>query len=320
MKGEILLIVARTNAPQMEPMLATAFTVHKLPQAHMNDPAAHVAPFADRIRAVVTQTVPGATAALIAALPNLEAIVCSGAHVDAIDLDAARARGIVVTNTPGLSTNDLGDFVMGQILVASRRFVEADRFARAGGWPDGSLPFGRRVNGKKLGIVGLGPIGRTVARRAGGFDMDICYTGPNRKPDVPYRYFDDLIAMARTVDIMAVTCRSGPETRHMIGQAVFEALGPDAIFVNVTRGVVDEAALIQALRDGTLRGAATDVHENSPHINKGLLALDNVILTPHIAGPGCEELCQVQSAQVIANLDAHFAGQPPPNPVTADAH
>jgi lactate dehydrogenase-like 2-hydroxyacid dehydrogenase len=319
MKPEVLMIIAKTNPVQLEPAVEAEYTVHKLAQTDMADCLSHIGEYKDRVRALVTQTAPGADATLIGALSKLEVIVCSGAHVDAIDLAAAAARGIPVTNTPGISYDDVGDYVMAQILATSRRFSEADRFVRSGRWHHEAMGFGHRVNNRKLGIVGLGPIGRVVAKRGRCFDMEVCYTDIKKMADVPYRYFDDVVAMAREVDFMAVTCKSGAETHHIIGWPVFEALGPTGVFVNISRGVVDDAALIKALGEGVIRGAGIDVFETSPHVPEELLRLDNVVLSPHVAG-NTEEVTQAQSDLVMANLSAHFAGQPLLNPVEPGAH
>ena len=319
MKPEVLMIIAKTNPVQLEPAAEAEYTVHKLAQTDMADCLSHVAEYKDRVRALITQTAPGADAALIGALPNLEIIACSGAHVDAIDLAAAQARGIPVINTPGISYDDVGDYVMAQILAASRRFSEADRFVRSGRWHHEGMAFGHRVNNRKLGIVGLGPIGRVVAKRGRCFDMEVCYNDVKQIADVPYRYFDNLVEMAREVDFLAVTCKSGADTHHLIGWPVFEALGPTGVFVNISRGVVDDAALIKALSEGVIRAAGIDVFETSPHVPEELLRLDNVVLSPHVAG-NTEEVTQAQSDLVMANLRAHFAGQPLLNPVTPEAH
>jgi lactate dehydrogenase-like 2-hydroxyacid dehydrogenase len=313
------MIIAKTNPVQLEPLVEAEYTVHKLSQTEMADCASHIGEYKDRVRALITQTAPGADATLIGALSKLEIITCSGAHVDAIDLAAAEARGIPVTNTPGISYDDVGDYVMAQILAVSRRFSEADRFVRSGRWRDEAMGFGHRVNNRKLGIVGLGPIGRVVAKRGRCFDMEVCYTDVKQLADVPYRYFDDLVEMAREIDFMAVTCKSGAETRHLIGAPVFEALGPTGVFVNISRGVVDDVALIKALSEGVIRGAGIDVFETSPQVPDELLRLDNVVLSPHVAG-NTEEVTQAQSDLVMANLSAHFAGQPLLNPVAPGSH
>ena len=319
MNPEVLMIVAKTNPVQLEAAVEAEYTVHKLAQADMADCASHIADYKDRVRALVTQTAPGADAKLIGALSKIEIIVCTGAHVDAIDLAAAQARAIPVTNTPGISYDDVGDFVMAQILATSRRFAEADRFVRSGRWRQEAMGFGHRVNNRKLGIVGLGPIGRVVAKRGRCFDMEVCYNDLKPMTDVPYRYFEDAVEMAREVDFMAVTCKSGAETRHLIGWPVFEALGPSGVFVNISRGVVDDAALIKALNEGVIRGAGIDVYETSPDVPEDLLRLDNVVLTPHIAG-NTEEVTQAQTDLALANLRAHFAGQPLLNPVAPEGH
>ncbi|MDP7242551.1 MAG: 2-hydroxyacid dehydrogenase [Rhodospirillales bacterium] len=319
MKPEVLMIIAKTNPVQLEPAVEAEYTVHKLNQTEMADCGSHIGEYKDRVRALITQTAPGADATLIGALSKLEIIACSGAHVDAIDLAAAEARNIPVTNTPGISYDDVGDYVMAQILATSRRFSEADRFVRSGRWHNEAMGFGHRVNNRKLGIVGLGPIGRVVAKRGRCFEMDVCYTDVKQIADVPYRYFDDLVEMAREVDFMAVTCKSGAATHHLIGAPVFEALGPTGVFVNISRGVVDDAALIKALGEGVIRGAGIDVFETSPHVPEELLRLDNVVLSPHVAG-NTEEVTQAQSDLVMANLSAHFAGQPLLNLVEPGSH
>ncbi|MDP7652819.1 MAG: 2-hydroxyacid dehydrogenase [Rhodospirillales bacterium] len=319
MKPEVLMIIAKTNPVQLEPAVEAEYTVHKLNQTEMADCESHIGEYKDRVRALITQTAPGADATLIGALSKLEIIACSGAHVDAIDLAAAEARNIPVTNTPGISYDDVGDYVMAQILATSRRFSEADRFVRSGRWHNEAMGFGHRVNNRKLGIVGLGPIGRVVAKRGRCFEMDVCYTDVKQIADVPYRYFDDLVEMAREVDFMAVTCKSGAATHHLIGAPVFEALGPTGVFVNISRGVVDDAALIKALGEGVIRGAGIDVFETSPHVPEELLRLDNVVLSPHVAG-NTEEVTQAQSDLVMANLSAHFAGQPLLNLVEPGSH
>jgi hydroxypyruvate reductase len=315
----ILAVTAKTWPPQLLAMLREHYDVLELPIAAIDRFESIVGRAAQRIRAIVTQTAPGAPGRLIAALPNLEAVFVSGAHVDNVDLAACRARAIPVTHTPGLSVNDVADFVVTHLLGIARRLAEADRFVRAGKWPDGILPLSRRVTGKAVGIVGLGKIGGAVARRLSAFDMKVGYFGPRQKSGVPYTYYDDLLAMARDVDFMVVTCVSGPATRHMIGRPVFEALGPEAFFINVTRGVVVDRDLIAALQNGTLGGAGIDVYETSPHVPAELMQLDSVVLSPHVAG-FTHELTQSHTDLVLANMRAHFSGEPLLSPVVGDGH
>ena len=315
MKPEVLMIIAKTNPVQLEPAAEAEYTVHKLAQTDMADCGSHVAEYKDRVRALITQTAPGADAALIGALPNIEIIACSGAHVDAIDLAAARARGIPVINTPGISYDDVGDYVMAQMLATSRRLIESHRFVRDGRWPDGGMGFGRRVGGKKVGIFGLGGIGRIVARRVLAFDMEVCYSGPRRKDDVPYAFFDDLVEMARHVDYLVICCPESPQTRHLVNMPVLRALGPEGVLINVARGpIVDEAALVEALERGVIAGAGLDVFENEPHVPEALIAMDNVILQAHVGAfttDGKLEMVDI----AMTNLLNHFAGQPLLTPV-----
>jgi lactate dehydrogenase-like 2-hydroxyacid dehydrogenase len=209
----------------------------------------------------------------------------------------------------------VADFAIAHLLAVARRVAEGDDFVRAGRWPSGPMPFSTRVTGKTLGIVGLGQIGRIVARRAEGLDMTVCYHQPEPKPGVPYRYFADVVELARHVDFLSLHCPAGPETRHLIDRAVLEALGPQGILVNVARGlVVDEAALIEALAGGTIAGAGLDVFEDEPHVPERLRAMANVVLSPH-TGAFTEEAKAQMLDVSVANLDAHFAGQPLISPV-----
>ena len=308
MKPEILLVLAPSNPPRIVAVLEEHFAVH--PLAISDDMAGIAARLGGRVRALVTTTQAGADAALIDALPRLEIIACPGGHVDGIDRAAVRRRGIAVTNAPGVSAPDVADFAIAHLLCVARRIAEGDDFVRAGNWTSGPMPYGTRVAGKTLGIVGLGEIGRLVARRAEGLDMTVCYHEPARKSDVPYRYFDDVIELARHVDFLSLHCHAGPETRHLIDRAVLEALGPQGILVNMARGlVVDEEALIEALERGVIAGAGLDVFENEPHVPERLRAMPNVVLSPHTGAFTEETKAQMLDA-ALANLCAHFAGRP----------
>ena len=308
-KPDILL--THSSAPQMVPTLEQRFTVHLLTEAGDRD--AFVAAVRDRIRALVMTTFAGADARLIDALPNLEFVINAGGHYDNSDVGAIRARGLPMAYTPGVTTEDVADTVIALLAATARRICDGDRFVRAGRWHQGAMGFGARLNGKPLGIVGLGRIGRAVATRAAAFDMEIHYHGPRRKNDVPYRYHGDITGLARSVAFLAVTCRSGPETRRIVGRRVFEALGPGGMIASVARGAIDEAALIEALEAGRIGGAALDVFENEPDPPEALLAMENVVLTPHI-GSAAKEAKQAMVELVLANLDAHFAGEPLPTP------
>ena len=248
---------------------------------------------------------------LIEALPNLEIISVGAAGLDHIDMKAARARGIVVTNTPDVLTDDTADVAMMLLLNIARRGVEADAYVRAGLWhQQGPLPLSRSLSRKTIGIVGLGRIGRAVAKRAMAFNMDVSYFGPNKKEDQPYRYYDDLHAMARAVDFMVLTCSGGAETKWLVNYEMLEALGADSMIVNVSRGsVIKEQDLLRALSNRAIAGAALDVYEHEPQVPESLFTMDNVVLTPHIGSATLETRVQMGRI-VVENLTAHFDGRP----------
>lgn len=259
------------------------------------------------VEVLVTSIRFGCDAALLERLPNLRAICNFGVGYDSVDVGAAKQRGIQVSNTPDVLNDCVADLALGLIIDTARRLSEADRFVRRGAWPQGNFPLARRVTGKRVGIVGLGRIGKDVAKRCAGFDMQIRYH--NRKPDPhsPYGYEAELTALARWADFLVLTCPGGAQTRHLIDAPVLEALGPQGLLINVARGsVVDEVALVAALQNDTLGGAGLDVFEDEPRVPAALLALDNVVLLPHIAS-GTEETRLQMEELVFSNLDAFLA-------------
>lgn len=279
-----------------------------------DDPGAFLRTQGQQIRALVTSFAHGADGTLINALPNLEIIASYGVGIDRVDLAAVRARGLVLTNTPDIN-EPVADTAMALLLATTRRVCEADRFVRAGQWGKTPFPFGVGLAGKTCGIVGLGRIGRSVAKRAEAFGLNIAYYGPHHKPDVPYRYYDDLHALAEASDFLILALPGGEETRNIINADILSALGPQGFLINVARGsVVDEKTLIQALQSGQIAGAGLDVFETEPLTQSPLMSMDNVVLLPHIASATVEtrtEMCHV----VMANLKAHFEGRPVLNPV-----
>jgi hydroxypyruvate reductase len=313
-KPDLLLI--HTSAPMVLPGLEERFIVHRPPEGSGpgDDRDAFVAGIADRIRALMVSTFFGADADLINALPNLEIVINGGGHYDSTDVEAVRARGLPMTYTPQLTTEDVADHVISLLLHVARRMCEGDRFVRAGDWLHGPMGFGTQVHGKRFGIVGLGHIGRAVGRRAEAFDLDVCYNGPRRKDDVSYHYFADLEEMAAAVDFMAVTCCTAPATHHIVNGPVLQALGEKGLLVSVARQCIDQTALIAALEEDTIAGTGLDVFESEPDLPAALLALENVVLTPHMASSAIEAK-QDQRDMILANLDAHFAGQPLPTPI-----
>jgi lactate dehydrogenase-like 2-hydroxyacid dehydrogenase len=309
MRPEVLQVAAIYGPSQAR--LETDTTVHRLWQASDRD--AFVRDVAPRVDVLVTTGGAGASRALIEQLPQLRLIACFGVGVDAIDLEAARERGIAVTNTPDVLTDDVADLAIGLMLAALRGIATADRYVRAGSWLRGHMPLQTRLSGKRLGIVGMGRIGQAIAKRAAAFDMSIAWNGPRPK-DVPWRYEPKLVALARSVDVLIAACPGGAATRGLISHAVLEALGP-GVFVNIARGsVVDEAALVDLLVTHRLGGAALDVFADEPRVPEVLFALDHVVLQPHQAS-ATRETRAAMGQLVLDNIAAHVAGRPLLTPV-----
>lgn len=254
-------------------------------------------------------------AALMRLLPNLEIIASFGVGYDHVDARSAAERGIIVTHTPGVLDDEVADTAMALTIMAVRRLPQADRFLRAGKWQDGPFPLSASLRGRTMGILGLGRIGKAIATRAKSFGLEVVYHGRRAQADVPYRFFASLIEMADACDILMVAAPGGPETRHMVNAAVLAALGPGGVIINVARGtLVDEAALSEALRAGTLLAAGLDVFEDEPHVPAGLIALDNVVLLPHV-GSASAFTRNAMAKCVVANLVAWSEDRPPLTPV-----
>ena len=291
--------------------LRARFDCHVL--AELDDAA--LTALAPRLRGMVATGESVVARELIDRLPALEVISVLGVGYDGIDLAVARERKVVVAHTPGLSTDDIADFAMALLLAAARQVVGADRFVRSGGWTTGRFPMTRRVSGARLGIVGLGRIGRAVATRAQAFGMDIAYTGRSPKADVPYLWCADARTLAARVDFLVVCASGGADTRALIDGDVLAALGPSGVLVNIARGsIVDEDALVNALRERTILAAGLDVFCHEPNVPEGLLALDNVVLTPHMASTTGATV-QAMFDLTFDNLSAHFDGLPVHAPV-----
>ncbi len=252
------------------------------------------------------------TAEFMDALPNLKIIANYGVGYDGIDVAAARERGIHVTNTPDVLTGEVADLAVGMLVAKAREMVMADKWVRDGAWPEkGPMPFTRRVFGKKAGIVGLGRIGRAIADRLAAFEMEISYTSrtPKETP-VGWTHHTDIVAMAAEVDYLVVALSGGPETVKLVSKAAIEALGPEGMLVNISRGsTVDETAMLDALEDGRLGSAALDVFENEPDINPRFFKLKNVLLQPHQAS-ATEETRRAMGKLMADNLRAFHAGEP----------
>lgn len=307
-----LLIVGELPAWDLE-ALSERFDLHLYYAAQ--DKAGLLARHRDTIRAISTKGEIGADAALMDALPKVEIIACYGVGYDAIDVAAARARGIRVTNTPDVLTEEVADMAIGLLLATARRIPAGDAWVRSGAWARGPMPLTTRVWGKRIGIVGLGRIGRAIARRAEAFRMTVSYSARERKADAPYDWYPTPAALAPHVDVMMVSAAGGAATRGLVDRAAIAALRPGAIFCNVSRGtVVEEAALLEALRDGRIAAAGLDVFLNEPEIDPAFARLDNVVLQPHAASATVETR-QDMGRLMRENLEAQMDGRKLPTPV-----
>lgn len=247
-------------------------------------------------------------AALLDRLPNLQIVANFGVGYDSVDVDAATERGVIVTNSPGVLDDEVADTALALLLMTVRELGQAERYLRAGRWAaEGPYPLtDLTVTGRKLGILGLGRIGEAIAKRAEPFRMTVGYHNRSRK-DVPYRYYPSLLEMARDVDTLLVVVPGNAATRHIVGAEVLEALGPDGVLVNIGRGtVVDEAALIGALKTRTIRAAGLDVYEDEPNVPQELIDLDNAVLLPHV-GSASKATRRAMGQLVIDNLTSWFA-------------
>jgi len=289
--------------PSLEKQLADAFDLHRL--VDEPDPPTFLAQRGAEFAGLATQGF--ADAALIAQLPKLKVISSFGVGVDKIDLKAAAERGIPVGNTPDVLNDCVADLAIGLMIDVARGIGASERYLRAGSWPKGAYPLQRKMSHKKLGILGLGRIGHAIAKRALAFDMDIRYH--NRRPvaDTSIAHEPSLVELARWCDFLVVIVPGGAATKHLINEAVLEALGPEGFLVNVARGsVVDEPALVRALQNKRIGGAALDVFEHEPQVPAELMALDNVVLVPHI-GSATVETRAAMAQRVFDNLQSYFS-------------
>jgi lactate dehydrogenase-like 2-hydroxyacid dehydrogenase len=291
--------------PQLDAELAQAYAVTLL--SEQPDPDRFLAEHGAQFEYLVTTAALGLPARVVDALPQLKFVSSFGVGFDALDQDALLRRGARVGYTPGVLDDCVADLAFALLLDATRGLSASDRFVRRGGWSQGRFGIHTRASGKRLGIFGMGRIGSTVARRASGFDMDVAYH--NRRPveGSPHQYLPSLLELARWADILVITAAGGDGTRHLVNAEVLAALGPQGFLVNVARGsVVDEAALAEALQHQRIAGAGLDVFEDEPRPLPALLALDNVVLAPHIAS-GTHETRRAMADLVLHNLQQFIA-------------
>ncbi|THG10915.1 hydroxyphenylpyruvate reductase-like [Camellia sinensis] len=267
------------------------------------------------IRAVVGTATAGADADLIESLPSLEIVANFSVGLDKVDLVKCKEKGIRVTNTPDVLTEDVADLAIGLILTTLRRVCECDRYVRSGLWKKGDFKLTTKFSGKSVGIIGLGRIGLAIAKRAEAFGCPISYYSRSQKLDSKYKYFPSVIELASNCAILVVACPLTDETHHIINRKVIDALGPKGVLINIGRGPhVDEPELVSALIEGRLGGAGLDVFEHEPEVPEQLFGLDNVVLTPHV-GSGTVETSKAMADLVIGNLEAHFSKKPLLTPV-----
>lgn len=264
---------------------------------------------ASGFRVALTTSMHGIDSATMEALPDLKLVLCQGTGLDRIDLATARARGIAVAHTPDELAADVAEAAIALMFAIMRRIAEADRFVRAGRWPKERIAPSTRVSGKTMGIVGLGRIGRSIAQRAEGNGMTVIYAGRKPQLEVSYDFSANIIDLAEQSDVLMLSCPGGEATRHIVNRDVLKALGPNGYLINVARGsVVDEAALIEALQNGTIAGAGLDVFENEPNIDPRFFTLENAVIEPHSSSI-THETRQAIMDRLLGDLDAFLAGR-----------
>lgn len=303
------VVLTRNKFPKpVEARLAEEFQImHVLPgeEERLADPAA--------IEAVATNGYAKADGSFMARFPNLKLIASMSVGTDHIDLRQAGERRIAVTNIIDVHNHCVADLGLGLIVAAARNIVFGDRYVRAGKWVVGPAPLGMKLGGKTLGILGLGKIGRLLASRAEAVGLKIAYCNRRKVEGVSYTYIADPIGLAEQADIFAVIIPANPQTENIVSDRLLAALGPAGFLINLARGsLVDDAALIFALKERRIAGAALDVFRNEPHVRNEYLELDNVVLTPHL-GSATSETRVAMGMAMLQNLIAYFAGERPPN-------
>jgi len=300
------ILVTAPLPPFLYEPLKAAFTCHDYYAAA--DKPALLAALGARVRGLVQGGGTVTPTTLLDALPNLEIISVFGVGYDGVPVDYCRTRGIKVTNTPDVLTEDVADVALALVMMTGRGFARLERFVRGGGWEKGGYELMTKLSGKRVGILGLGRIGKAIAERVSALGMQVAYTG--RKPqEVDYEFLPDLKRLAAWSDFLVVACPGGAATRGIVNAEVLDALGKTGTLVNIARGsIVDEPALVKALADGTIKGAGLDVFADEPHVPAALLKMDNVVLLPHV-GSATRETRQAMGDLCKANLDAWFAGK-----------
>lgn len=263
------------------------------------------------VRGCVTNGHSGPPPEMIDRMPKLEIIASASVGYDGIPVEYARTKGIPVTNTPDVLNDDVADLAIALMIMTARRLVASDTYVRTGKWPKGGeYPLAQKASGKRVGILGMGRIGKEIGKRAEAMNNTVAYHSRRKVTDVSWQHYPDLVELAKNSDFLIVIIPATAETSKIVSKPVIEALGPTGILVNVARGaVVDEDALVEALKSGKLGGAGLDVFVNEPQVPEVLFGMDNVVLQPHV-GSATHETRRAMSQLVLDNLDAKFAGKP----------
>jgi lactate dehydrogenase-like 2-hydroxyacid dehydrogenase len=315
MSKDVQVLLTGPLLPVVMTGLDAAFTTHRpWPATPIKDYFAQ-APHAG-IRGIASNGSHGKVgAAAFDNLPDLEIVANFGVGYDHVDVDEARRRGIVVTNTPDVLTDEVADVTLGLIISTIRQLPAAERYLRAGKWSEKPYPLTATLRGRTVGIIGLGRIGKAIATRCAAFGLSIAYHGRNRQADMPYAYYATAVELAEACDILVAVAPGGEETRHIVDAKVLAALGADGVFINVARGsVVDEDALLLALNQKTILGAGLDVYENEPRIRPEFLTLENAVVVPHV-GSASVHTRNAMGQLMLDNLLSWFAGKGPLTPV-----
>jgi hydroxypyruvate reductase 2 len=306
------ILVPGELMPHVMAALEARYTAHMLHRAPDRD--AFIRGVAERIRGIATSSFFGVAAEMIDALPKLEIIASIGVGTDSHAVEHARKSGVIVSNTPDVLNDDVANLAVALLLATTRKIVAYDRYVREGRWVrDGDPPFTRGIAGKQIGIVGMGRIGRAIAEKLKVFHCKLAYFARNARADLPYRYYPDLVALARDSMALIVIVPGGQATQKLIGREVMDALGSDGVLINVARGsVVDEPALVAALKEGRLGGAGLDVFADEPNVPEALFTMEKVVLQPH-QGSATVETRRAMGDLMLENLAAHFEGRPLPS-------
>jgi lactate dehydrogenase-like 2-hydroxyacid dehydrogenase len=309
----IEVLIPTPTMPLIMEEIDKAFTLHRLWE--QPDAEAFIAAKGAAIRAIAGGNKQRMDGAFLSRFPKLEFVSNFGVGYDGVDAEWCGGNGVIVSNTPDVLTDEVADLAMGLLLATIRQLPQADAYLRRGDWLKGNFPLTTTLRGRRMGVLGLGRIGKAIAARAQAFGVEIAYAGRRRQADVPYAYHDTPEALAASVDILMCVAPGGAETKHLVNARVLKALGPDGILINVGRGsVVDERALIAALRDKAILTAGLDVFEDEPRVPQALIDMPHVVLLPHV-GSASHHTRRLMGQLVVDNLVSWFSGKGPLTPV-----